>query len=149
MLAQRKLLDLILADLQAGTPVAGGNIQRQASRALAAGTSQMVTLRLVRSRGNPIMLGGDSPIEWQTLVGIGCVARAATGQTPDEAVADLLAAVHARVAGSTALAAAGYRVHPEHHLEWDQDELEDRIGAVIAIYTVRHLSAITNIETAA
>jgi hypothetical protein len=149
MLAQRQLLNLIEADLLASPAVAGGNVQRQGGRPLATGKGQMVTLRLVRSRGQQVMLGGPSPIEWQTLVGIGCVARATSGQTPDEAVADLVAAVHARIAGSTALATAGYRVHPEHHLEWEQDELEERIGAVIAIYTVRHLSAANSIETAA
>lgn len=149
MLAQKRLVDLIEADLQAGPAVAGGNIQRQGMRPLAAGTSEMVALRVVRSHGRPVMLSGEAPLEWQTLVAVGCVARAAAGQAPDEAVAGLLAAVHGRISGSAALAAAGYRVHPEHHLEWDQEELEDRIGAVTAIYTVRHLGAITSIDTAA
>jgi hypothetical protein len=149
MLAHRQLLDLIEAALLADPPVAGGNVQRQGTRPLAATKSQMVTLRLVRSRGQQVMLGGPAPIEWQTLVGVGCIARGVAPQTPDEAVSDLVAAVHARIAGTATLAAAGYRLHPEHHLEWEQDEIEERIGAVIAIYTVRHVAAVGNIETAA
>lgn len=141
----RQLVDLVEADLLAGTPVAGGNLQRQRNRPMPAAQAQQVSLYLVRSRGRQAMLGGASPIEWQTTLGVECIARAATGVMPDEAVADLLADVHARITGSTALAAAGYRVHPEYELQWDDDTLDERIGACTAVYTVRHLSALANL----
>lgn len=145
MLAHKQLLDLIEAALAAPAAVADGNIQRQRTRAMPASAAQQVSLRLVSSRGGALL----DTIDWQTVVGIECLARAAgPGVTPDVAVADLLAAVHARVLGSVALAAAGYRIDPEYRIEWAQDELDERIGAAVSLYTVRHIGAVSNIETA-
>ena len=146
--AHRQLLDLIEADLLAATPtpVAGGNVQRQRNRPLPAAQAQQVSLYLVRSRGRQAMLGGSTPIEWHTAIGVECIARAAAGVMPDEAVADLLADVHARITGSAALFAASYRIHPEYDLQWDDDTLDERIGACTAVYTVRHFGALASLS---
>jgi len=143
----RTLLDLIEADLTAAPALAAGNLQRQRNRPLAAGVAQQVSLYLLRSRGRQAMLGGASPIEWTTTVGVECIARAASGVTADEAVATLLADVHARITGSAALAAAEVRVSTDHDLQWDDDALDERIGAATAIYTLRHFGALSSITT--
>lgn len=146
MLAHQQLLDLMQAALMAGTPVAGGNVQRQRTRPLADGVAQMVSLRLINSQGAPLFLGGDAPIEWRSVVAVECIGRGTSGTSPDAAVADLLASVHNRITADAATLAAGYRIDAEHRIEWDQDELDERIGAATSIYTVRHLGAITSIS---
>lgn len=147
MLAHRQLMDLIEADLLATPAVAGGNVQRQRNRPMPTGQAQQVSLTLVRSRGRQAMLGGATPIEWQTVIGVECIARAGATVMSDEAVADLVADVHARITGSTALVAAGYLINPEHDLQWDDDTLDERIGAVTAVYTVRHFGALSTLTT--
>lgn len=141
----RQLLDLIEAELALAPAVASGNLQRQRSRPLGAAVAQQVSLYLVRSRARPVMLGGDAPLEWQTSIGVECIARAGAGVMADEAIDDLLGTVHARITGSTALVAAGYRVHPEHDLQWDDEALDERIGACTAIYTVRYMGPVASL----
>lgn len=146
MLVHQRLLDLMQAALLAGTPVAGGNIQRQRNRPMADGVAQMVSLRLISSQGAPLFLGGDAPIEWRSVVAVECLARASSSSvTPDAAVAELLAAVHARITSDSETKLAEYRIDPDHRIEWDQDELDERIGAATSIYTVRHLGALESI----
>lgn len=145
MLAHQHLLDLVEVALLASPAVAGGNVHRQRTRPMAAGADQMVSLRLVSSRGAPLFLGGDAPIEWQSVIAVECIARGASSASPDEAVAGLLEVVHARIVSDAATKAAQYRIDPEHRIEWDQDELDERIGAATSIYTVRHLGALESI----
>jgi hypothetical protein len=153
MQQHRQLLDLIEAALSTPTPVTTAPIARQRVRPMPAGVAQMVSLRIVRSRAEPLFLGdaepgAAGPLQWQSSVGIECVARATGNTDPDEAVADLLASVHARITGDAVLRASPYQVHPAFSLEWDQDELDERLGAVTCLYTVRHLGALTSIATA-
>jgi hypothetical protein len=141
VIAHQQLLDLIEAALLVGPAVAGGNVKRHRTRPMADDQAQMVSLRVVNSRG----AGQMDLVEWVTTVGVLCVCSAIEPTTPDAAVASLLETVHARIAGATTLQPAGYLLDKAFRLEWDQEELDERIGAVEAIYTVRHFGALTNI----
>lgn len=141
MTPHQQLLDLIEAALLAGPAVAGGNVQRSRTRPMADTQAQMVSLRIVNSRG----AGQLDLVEWVTTVGVQCIASAIEPTAADVAVASLLEAVHARIVGATSLQAAGYLLAKDFRLEWDQEELDERIGSVEAIYTVRHYGALGNI----
>ena len=141
MIAHQQLLDLIEAALNAAPAVAGGNVKRHRTRPMAEDQSQMVSLRVINSRG----AGQLDLVDWTTTVGVLCVASTVEPTTPDAAVSGLLETVHARIAGASTLQPAGYLLQKDFRLEWDQEELDERIGAVEAIYTVRHFGALTSI----
>lgn len=141
MIAHQQLLDLVEAALLAGPAVAGGNVKRHRTRPMAEDQAQMVSLRIVNSRG----AGQLDAVEWVTTLAVLCVAAATEPTTPDVAVASLVESVHARIAGATSLLSAGYLVQKDFRLEWDQEELDERIGSVEAIYTLRHYGALTSI----
>lgn len=141
--AHQQLVDLIVSSLMASPAVAAGTVFRQRKRAIAASVQQAVCVRIVSSGGrslkgsifrDPVM----PPTEWLTSVAVDCVARVAPGQATDAAVADLLDLVHQRITQSAALATAGYIVSPDHSLDWDQEDMDESISGVSALYTIRH-----------
>ena len=139
MLAQQHLLDVLEAALLAGTPAWAAHVERHRSRPLPAGIDQALTLRVVSSACEQIFASGSAPVQWSTRVGVECIARAGAAVTPDAAVGPLLVDVHARITGANAtLQAAGFELRPEVQIEWDQVDLDERIGAAVFIYTVRH-----------
>ena len=149
MLAHRQLLDLVEAAFQQAPAIAGGEVQRHRTRPVPAEKDQAVRLRVVRSLPSPLA-GTSAPIDWETLLAVQSLARATTGQTPDEAVEPVLVAAHTRLVSTAAatLRAAGFEVDPGPTLGWDEDEAEERIGSLTAIYTVRHRSTYDTLAAA-
>ena len=103
--------------------------------------SQMVSIRVISSRGT----GQLDLVEWVTTVGVLCVASTIAPTTPDVAVDSLLEMVHARIAGASSLLSGGYLLAKDFSINWDQEEMDERIGSAEAIYTVRHYGALTSI----
>lgn len=144
MLAHQLLMDALMASLVAAPAVAGGNIQRHRTRPVADGVQQAVSLRVLGSTPQPLA-GLGAPIDWITRIGIECIGRAGTDSTADQAAGPVLQAVHTRLCTDSALASAGFDLFPWPELSWDQEDLDERIGAVIAIYTVRHRTTPTDL----
>jgi hypothetical protein len=146
VIAGQQLLGLIVAVLSANPPVAGGAIKRQAARPVAADLAQAVNVRIVSSRSEATNVGSFAPLQWLTVIAIECVARG-VNVAPDEAVGAVIEVVHNRIAGDTAALAAGFDRLPEYRIEWDQEELDDRIGAAALLYTYRHQTTATTLNT--
>jgi hypothetical protein len=144
MLAHQQLMDALMASLSASPAVAGGNIHRHRTRPVADGVAQSVSLRVLSSTPQPLV-GMHAPIDWITRIGVECVGRAAADSTADQAAGPVLQAVHGRLCSDAALAGAGFDLMPWPELSWDQEDLDERIGAVIAIYTVRHRTTPTDL----
>lgn len=136
MLEQQHLLGLVVAALQA-EPAVAPLIARQRTRALGLDVSSAVAVRLLRSQCESNFLGGNSPIDWAATLALECVARTGATQAPDEAVAPLLQAVQARLQAAAAIPAAGYRLDERLHIDWDQDEADERIGAATLVISLR------------
>lgn len=144
MLAHQLLMDALVASLSAAPAIAGGNIQRHRTRPVADGVAQAVSLRVLGSTPQPLA-GMGAPIDWSTRIGIECVGRAGVDSTADQAAGPVLQAVHSRLCADAALPAAGFDLMPWPELSWDQEDTDERIGAVIAIYTVRHRTTPTDL----
>jgi hypothetical protein len=138
MLAHQQLLGLVEAALLTAPPVASGNVYRSRTRPIPEGANQAVRVRLVRS--TPTSLAGlQAPVDYATLIGVECLARATgAGVAADEAAGPVLVDVQAKLVADTTLAAAGYTLDLGPQLEWDSDDTDERVGAVIAVYTVQH-----------
>lgn len=141
MLAQQQLLDLIEAALLAATPAWAAGYSRQRSRPLPAGIDQAVVLRLTSGQCEQLYAGATAPVQWTTRIGIECMARAGASTGGDAAVAPLLLDVYARLLGaSLTLQAAGYRLQPDIAIQWDQDDLDERIASAVILANITHRS---------
>lgn len=136
MLAQQQLVGLIVTALQA-EPAVAPLVARQRVRPVGLDVSSAVVVRLMRSQCANNFLGGQGPLDWSATLALECVVRTGATQAPDEAVGPLLQAVHARLLADPALVGAGYRLEPEILIDWDQDEVDERIGSATLVISVR------------
>jgi hypothetical protein len=146
VIAGQQLLGLIVAALSANPAVASGAIKRQAARPVASDLAQAVNVRIVSSRSEAAYAGAVTPLQWLTVIAVECVARG-VNVAPDEAVGALIEVVHNRIAADTSARTAGFDRLPEYRVEWDQEELDDRIGAATLLYTYRHQTTATTLNT--
>jgi hypothetical protein len=146
MTLHTQLLDLVQSAL-ASVPAVAPVIHRHRTRPMPPQVAQMLTLRLVRSLGEPIYLSGPDALQWTSIVAIEYLARVPVGVETDAAVADMLSTGHQRLLSDAVLQAAGVRIEPRYQLDWDQDELDERIGAVTALYTMRHQGDLTTLSS--
>lgn len=138
MLAHADLLRRLEQALMLAPAVASGHVGRHRSRPVGADVPQAVNLRLGRSVPDP-MAGVGAPINYETQLVIECLGRAKGPAETDEAAGQVLQDTHTRIAANAAdLAQAGYSILLAPTLQWDQDDADDRIGVVIAIYPVLH-----------
>lgn len=138
MLSHQLLMDTLIAELSAAPMLVDGGISRQRARPLPEVFTGAINVRILRSDPEPLA-GIGAPITWSTRVAFECIGRASSSTAPDEVAAPVFEALHLRLASSVvALAAAGFELDLSPTLQWDQDEQEDRIGAIVAIYNVRH-----------
>lgn len=145
MLAQQALLGLMLSALSASTDPAltGATLTRQRRRAVPADVGRAVNVRLVRSDGEQVVIG---PVDWSTVVAVEYIARSGAASSPDEAVGPMTQAGHsALMAADAALRAAGFDLLPAASLVWDEEDMDDRIGACTAVYTTRHRTPFNDI----
>lgn len=145
-LFQQRLLDLIEAALLAGTPAWAAYYERHRTRPLPTAASQGVSLRAPKAFSDALLAGVGAEVQWTTQLGIECIARCGADTTPDAAVAPLLADVHARLFGAIGtLAAAGFTLQPELRIEWDQAEMDERIGAAALVFSTTHWGSATSL----
>lgn len=144
MLAHQRLLGLVVAALQAAPALAPAEVLRQRTRPLPEGVDRGVSVRLVNSRPRATVM---SVIDWQTVIAVEFIARCGASMSPDEAVGPLVTAGHQSIVGAAALSAAGFSVEPEPHLDWDQNEFDERVGACTAFYTFRHRTGWQDLNT--
>ena len=123
-----------------------GNVGAGRVRAIAERASQWVDVRMLRAAPDHMAGGPGAPIFYTTTVAIECVARVGASGDPDTAAAAVLQDVHARLADQQAdLLAAGYSLGLSPDLRWDRDDADDRIGVVLAVYTVTHTVSSTDL----
>lgn len=140
------LMDRVRA-LMLATPaiVPAHDIGRQRLLILDEGVNKGLGIRLANAVPGAPMAGRGGPSQWQTSIGLDCLVRCTEQQSPDEAVAPLLAAVHARMV-SGALATAGYSVG-QPRLMWEQETTDGRIGVCTLIYPITHTTAAADLTT--
>lgn len=151
MLAHAHLVDLIEAHLTGAPAVAGGQVGRFRTRAVSADAPQAVNVRLGRSVPQPLA-GYGAPVDYDTQLVVECLGRArgngGTGNDTDTAAGQVLQDAHSRIAANAAaLDAAGFSITLAPSLQWAQDDADERIGVVIAIYNVQHRAASLTLET--
>ena len=138
MLAHTALLAALEAALLAAPAVAGGEVARSRSAPVKATAAQAVRLRLLSADPEPLS-GYLAPADCTTRVAVECLGRVDSTGDADEAAGQVLQAVHTRLAANAAaLEAAGFSLQLYPQLRWDQEDADERIGVVIAIYTVTH-----------
>jgi hypothetical protein len=139
MLAQQVLLDILQAALEADPPLFDGGVGRQRTRTLPADFTGAVNVRAVRADPTDELAGFGAPVHYTTRIGLECIGKVLAPNAPDEAAGAVLTLAHGRImAYVSALQTAGFEIDPSPSLMWDQDELDERIGAVTAIYNFRH-----------
>jgi hypothetical protein len=153
MLAHAHLVDLIEAHLTGAPAVAGGQVGRFRTRAVSADTPQAVNVRLGRSVPQPLA-GYGAPVDYDTQLVLECLGRArgnggaGTDTDTDTVAGQVLQEAHSRIAANAAaLDAAGFSITLAPSLQWAQDDADERIGVVIAIYNVQHRAASLTLET--
>jgi hypothetical protein len=142
MLAQTHIVALIVALGRSAPPVAD-LVDAHATHPLPSELASRVMVRAASSSGQQIVIGAQAPIDVATQVHLQCVARAPAGSglSPQQAVDPIVAAMHERLMSDTTLPAAGYEIDFAFDWVWDEDELDESIGSVRAIYTLRHRAA--------
>lgn len=118
-----------LADL------AGGRVYLNRLRPLPADAATAIVVRLDRSIGRQDVL---NMLDWTTLIGIECVARAATGTDPAAAVDALLAAAWSVISGlsSAALGATSIAINPD--IAWQYDDADSPFVVAVIAVQVQH-----------
>jgi hypothetical protein len=147
MLAHAHLVDLIEAHLTGAPAVAGGQVGRFRTRAVSAEAPQAVNVRLGRSLPQPLA-GYGAPVDYDTQLVVECLGRARGSADTDAAAGQVLQDAHSRLAAhAAALDAAGFSITLAPSLQWSQDDVDERIGVVVAIYNVQHRAASLTLET--
>lgn len=129
----------LVALLTATPALAGGNVKANSVRPLAVQSTTGVVVRMLQSRADtPRALGAG--YEWQTLLAVECLARAAgSGSEPAAAVDALLEGAWARIAAWQPAAALGVidvRMAPS--IDWQVDDGETPLVAATISLTVQH-----------
>lgn len=142
MLAQTQIVSLIVA-IGRAAPAVAELVDDHSTRPLPAELASRVMVRAASSSGQQIVIGAQAPIDVATQVHLQCVARAPAGSglSPQQAVDPVVAAMHARLMSDTTLPAAGYEIDYAFDWVWDEDEMDESIGSVRAVYTLRHRAA--------
>lgn len=137
--AHLALAQQVVSLLQAGTPVAP-LIKLGALQPAKLGTSTAVFVRLLRSPGRDITATGAGAVQWTTLVGVECVARASAGQDPLTAIDPLIEAVYARLAAAPQLAGSLSELLGEPEIQWEIAEAETPIATALIAVRVQHIT---------
>lgn len=137
MLAQQKLVGVVVAALEAAPSLAAAKVYRQRARALGADVAMALVVRHVVSESTAVLSGLNAPLDWESTLAIECIVRSGAGQAPDEAVGPLVLAVHACLMADASLHQAGFELQPKLRITHDQEELDERIGAAVILFTVQ------------
>jgi len=146
MLAQQKLVGLVVAALEASPALAAAKVYRQRTRAVSTEVAMALVVRHVVSESTAVLSGINAPLDWESTLAIECIARSGANQTPDEAVGPLVLAVHACLTADTSLHQDGFEMQPKLRITHDQDELDERIGAAVILFTVQWRSPYTSLS---
>lgn len=147
MLVHQQLVGLVIGALQAAPALAGGHIYRHRARAVAADVPALITVRVLSSQSTAALAGWGAPVDWVARIALDCAARTGATQAPDEAVAPLLLAAHQRLVADTSLRDAGFDLEPDVQIDWDQEDLDERIGSALCVCTVRWRSPYHDLST--
>ena len=140
------VMDALDTALSAAPVLFDGGVSRNRGRALPEAFTSAVNIRIIRSDPEGYA-GVGAPIDWVTRVGFECIAKVKAPSAPDGGASAVLAAVHTRLtASSSTFEQSGFEFDPAPTLQWDQDDSDERIGAVIAIYNVRHRTNSTTLS---
>lgn len=132
--------------LTAAPALAGGNVKANAVRPVAAQHTSAVVVRMLQSRADtPRMLGAG--YEWQTLILIECMARAAgSASEPHAAVDALLEAAWSRIAAwqpASNLGVIDVRMTPE--ISWQVEDGDVPVVLATINVTVQHRTQSTSL----
>jgi hypothetical protein len=118
--------------------MAGPRVFRARARAGQRDWSNMIVVRLVRSRAELAGVGLGAPKDWQTDYAVEVHARA-DGLALAEDVADpILEAAYERLSGWAPAGQSVLDVMPEPAVTWDTEEAEDQVCRATFILSVTH-----------
>jgi hypothetical protein len=146
MSAHLALQTAVVTLLTAAPALAGGNVKANAVRPVAAQHTSAVVVRMLQSRADtPRMLGAG--YEWQTLMLVECMARAAgSASEPHAAVDALLEAAWARIAAWQPAANLGVidvRMTPE--ISWQAEDGDVPIVTATISAVIQHRTKSTSL----
>lgn len=143
-----QLYDAVVAALQAGPAVAGGNIKTLRDTKRPMPLEVPAQLRVCLDQSIPqYLIGGPVPVDWTTRIRIECLARDVlqpTLVTAFDAVSALAATVQARVLADTALRALVMEVQPAP-MQWTDDEADTALVACQCLFTLVHRTPFSNL----
>lgn len=125
----------VVALLQAGTPVSE-EIHRARVKPAAQEWADMVSVRLLDASLEPFAIRG-APFNVDTGLAVECYARGAPGQSPDDAIDELLGAVYTRLAADSTLGGLVQELVPTG-IRFDFDADAGSTACATLTYTVRH-----------
>jgi hypothetical protein len=130
------LVASIVAVLSTGPALAGGFIVPGRAVPLPAEQTQGIFVYLARATGD-MPFAGSSRADWDTDIGVTCMARAAPGADAYTAVDPLLTAAYARLTAAAPPADSdGWTLQPT--INWDVDEFDTTLGSAELRIRVRH-----------
>lgn len=145
MNAHDAIVDAFLAALRAPLAVTEGLIDEEIDAAtIGEHVREAVSIVVSGSAPQRIVIRG-APIDWQTEIDVECYARA-DGRTPGgRASRALFARVYARLAADPTLGGLAMDM-AEPVLRGDTEQMDNRLGCVIATYAVMHRTAAGSLE---
>ena len=147
MNAHDAIVSAIVSALLASPPLAGGRVAEEAAfDALPEGVAQAISVAMVRSLAQAVLVGGGAPIDWRTTVRIQCLARADAAGAGGRASRALHAQVYARLMADPTLGGLAGFIEPPA-LASDTELLGSRLGALTADYVVSHRTSATALDT--
>lgn len=146
MSAHLALQTAVVTLLTAAPALAGGNVRANAVRPVAAQHTSAVVVRMLQSRADtPRMLGAG--YEWQTLMLVECMARAAgSASEPHAAVDALLEAAWSRIAAwqpASNLGVIDVRMTPE--ISWQAEDGDVPIVTATISAVIQHRTQSTSL----
>jgi hypothetical protein len=125
--------------------LADGGVTRARRLPLATGKQSVINVYFGGSLPARGAIRG-APIDWGTLVRVECIARAAAGQTADQAALELHAKAWERLMANQGLSGLASDMVPGPIEPSDEEVLDTAIGCVIGSVQVAHRTAENSLE---
>lgn len=126
---------LVVAALSASTPLAGGRIYSDKSRAITQSATTAIVVRLESSIANAQTM---SVIDWSTQLVVECYGRADASASASTNVDALLTQAWARIAPLESSTLALMRLELGPDVEWTHDEADTTLACASLRITAMH-----------
>jgi len=136
MSAFADITDAVRDKLLEAPALAGGRVWRGRIKPLAAEHSTAIVVRILQAPAQAMLVGG--PVQWESLIAVDCMARAAVGVDPEDAVDPLLADVYARLITAGRISAGVMDTGANPAIEWDFGDADTAFATATLTLRVAH-----------